>query len=287
MMFVNKYRVTYNPSISQDDINISIPIRLDYQLVDQNDIVNSEFVDVEIKKNINDILDYERVRFQPKLSTNDGIILTNTITYNVNFLNQNNNYNQYTYYGDIGFDDFDIKFRKKRFTDSFLRLSFYDSDITTNQRLISFVTLYPKIEPNNYSIGQSWGEITPANNFKIQFTLSSSLIDRTLNSQGYFLYHYKDEVSANSPKELYMRAEFNNAKNGKTTNFMSNSDPTITIDNLIVTTTGSNNENNLFTKYILKKVNNSYYYEIDTSYSTNVQILNGDYIVNLYQISAA
>lgn len=286
-MFVNKYKITYNSIGNQNDSSISIPITLDYQLVDQDEIIQTKFVDVEIKKNTNEILDYDKVRFQPKFPTRFGFALADDIVYNVSFLNSNNQYNQYSYYGDIGFDDFDIKFRKKRFTNSFLRLSFYDSDIITNQRLVSFITIYPKIEPNNYSIGQQWGSITPANNFKIQFVLSSSLIDRTLNSQGYFLYHYKDEVTVDLPKELYMRAEFNNAKNGKTTNLMSNNDPSITIDNLMVSTIGTNNTNNLFTKYILKKVNDSYYYEIDTTYSTNVQISNGDYIVNLYQISAS
>jgi hypothetical protein len=286
-MFVNKYKITYNSFGNQGDSFISIPITLDYQLVDQDEIIQTKFVDVEIKKNTNEILDYDKVRFQPKFPTTLGFALADDIIYNVNFLNSNNQYNQYSYYGDIGFDDFDIKFRKKRFTNSFLRLSFYDSDVITNQRLVSFSTIYPKIEPNNYSIGQQWGNITPANNFKIQFVLSSSLIDRTLNSQGYFLYHYKDEVMIDLPKELYMRAEFNNAKNGKTTNLMSNNDPTITVDNLMVSTIGTNNTNNLFTKYILKKVNDSYYYEIDTAYSTNVQISNGDYIINLYQISAS
>jgi hypothetical protein len=282
-MFVNKYKIVSNTT----GTTISVPIMMDYQLVDQDDIIKTKFVDVEIEKNTNIILDYDKVRFQPIIANGDAFSIVNDVTYNVHFLNQSNQYNQYSYYGDIGFDNFDIKFRKKRFTNTFLRLSFYDSDIMTNQRLLSFVTIYPKIEPNNYSVGAQWGNITPANNFKIQFVLSSSLINRTLNSQGYFLYHFKDEVLIDLPKELYMRADFNNAKNGKTTNLMSNNDPSITIDNLMVSTIGTNNTNNIFTKYILKKVNDSYYYEIDTSYSTNVQTAGNDYIVDLYQISAS
>lgn len=282
-MFVNKYKIVSNTT----GTTISVPIMMDYQLVDQDDIIKTKFVDVEIEKNTNIILDYDKVRFQPIITNGDTFSIVNDVTYNVHFLNQSNQYNQYSYYGDIGFDNFDIKFRKKRFTNTFLRLSFYDSDIMTNQRLLSFVTIYPKIEPNNYSVGAQWGNITPANNFKIQFVLSSSLINRALNSQGYFLYHFKDEVLIDLPKELYMRADFNNAKNGKTTNLMSNNDPSITIDNLMVSTIGTNNTNNIFTKYILKKVSDSYYYEIDTSYSTNVQTAGNDYIVDLYQISAS
>lgn len=285
-MFVNRYKITFNPNIIQTGATIEVPMITGYQLVDQDDIIKTKFVDVEIEKNTNEILDYEKVRFQPIIDNNDSFSLVNNVIYNIHFLNSTNQYNQYSYYGDIGFNDFDIKFRKKRFTNSFLTLSFYDSDIMTNQRLLSFVTIYPRIEPNNYSIVSEWGDITPANSFKIQFNLSSSLINRPLNSQGYFLYHFKDEVTTTIPKELYMRAEFNNAKDGKTTNLMSNSNPQITIDNLMVSTTGTNNTNNIFTKYILKKINESYYYDIDTTYSSNVQSTNNNYVIDLYEISA-
>ena len=286
-MFVNKYRVVLNGSGIQTGATISVPITMDYQLVDQGEIIETKFVEAEIEKNINTILDYDKVRFSPVIPVSNAATPVDTITYNVHFLNTNNQYNTYSYYGDIGFDDFDIKFRKKRFTNSFLRLSFYDSDNLTNQRLVSFITIFPKIEPNNYSIGAQWGQITPANNFKIQYVLSSSLINRSLNSQGFFLYHYKDEIGVNAPKELYMRAEFNNAKNGKTTNLMSNDDPNVPIDNLMISTSGTNNSNNLFTKYILKKISDSYYYEIDTTYSENVEAVGDTYIVDLYQISAS
>lgn len=285
-MFVNRYKITFNPNIIQTGATIEVPMITGYQLVDQDDIIKTKFVDVEIEKNTNEILDYEKVRFQPIIENNDSFSLVNNVIYNIHFLNSTNQYNQYSYYGDIGFNDFDIKFRKKRFTNSFLTLSFYDSDIMTNQRLLSFVTIYPRIEPNNYSIVSEWGDITPANSFKIQFNLSSSLINRSLNSQGYFLYHFKDEVTTTIPKELYMRAEFNNAKDGKTTNLMSNNNPQITIDNLMVSTTGTNNTNNIFTKYILKKINESYYYDIDTTYSSNVQSTNNNYVIDLYEISA-
>jgi hypothetical protein len=81
-----------------------------------------------------------------------------------------------------------------------------------------------------------------------------------------------------------MRAEFNNAKNGKTVGLMSTSSTTTTIDNLV--STSQNSTNNIFTKYILKTNNGQHYYEIDTNYSTNVQVISNDYIIDLYQITA-
>ena len=108
------------------------------------------------------------------------------------------------------------------------------------------------------------------------------MINKSFNSEGYSLYYFKDEVIT-QPKELFMSAEFNNAKNGSVTRFMSTSSTNITIDNLF---NPSNTVNNLFTKYILKKVNNKYTYEIDGTYSNNVQINNSDYNIDLYQIYA-
>ena len=83
-----------------------------------------------------------------------------------------------------------------------------------------------------------------------------------------------------------MRAEFNNAKTGKITNLMSTSLTNKRIDQLITTTQGNTPTNNIFTKYILKNINSQYYYELDTTYSTNIQLINDNYTVDLYQITA-
>jgi len=286
-MSVNRFEINFK-KLNSSATTINIPINTGFQLVDQDDIVQTKFVEAEINKSINVILDYDKVRFKPTVINNQSVSIIDNIIYNVHFLNNTNQYNPYSYFGDIGFDNFDVKFRKKAFTNSFLRLSFYDTDVPTNQRLISFITLFPKINPTDYSTGGSspWGTITPVNNLKIQFILGNTLIDRSLNGEGFFIYHYKDEVTPDLPKELYMRAEFNNAKNGKTIGMMSTDDTSITIDNLIVTTQGTSSTNNVFTKYILRNINNQYFYEIDTTYSTNVQVATNDYIVDLYQITA-
>ena len=44
--------------------------------------------------------------------------------------------------------------------------------------------------------------------------------------------------------------------------------------------------NNLYTRYVLTRDTEGYYYEIDTNYSNNVTTPNNDtYIVDLYQIT--
>lgn len=286
-MNVNNITINLKTLNSQSGSTINIPIGNSFQLVDQSGIIETKFIQTEINNNINPILDYDKIRFKP-VSSNTQLI--ENITYNIHFLNSNNQFNQYSYLSDIGigFDNLDIKFRKKGFTNTFLRLNFYDTDIPTNQRLLSFITLFTKINQSDYSNGSStpWGTITPVNNLKMQFNLGNNLVDRSLNSEGFFIYYYKDEVTQNLPKELYMRAEFNNAKTGKITNLMSSSSTTNKINELINTIQGNTPTNNLFTKYILKNINDQYYYELDTTYSTNIQLISNNYVIDLYQITA-
>jgi hypothetical protein len=259
------------------------------QLVDQSDDVKKNFVDVEVEKSINPILDYEKVRCIP---ITDGIE-PETITYNLNFLDSNGGYGNTTY-GEIGFNDSDIKFRKNSFKKSFLRLSFYDSDVVITQRLVSYLTLYPKLDSSNFSKGTTnspWGTVTPANNLSIKFTVGDSIKDSTKDGEGYFLYHYKDEISSSLPKELFMRASFNNAKTGKSTNLMvSNPSTPLQIDKVV---------HELYTRYILTRDKTGYYYKFDDTYqgnldssgnvltgANNVNYVGDDAIITLYQIQA-
>lgn len=260
-------------------VDILTHINNNSQIVDQSEVIERKFVEKEIKKNINPIIDYEKVRLTPIINNNGLEVKVGNITYQVHFKN-NGGYNPLSYYSEIGFNNSDILFRKNSFKKTFLRLNFYDSDIQTSQRLISFYTLYPDL--NNLYSNNTNGTIS-ANQLPITFNLGNSLINKNKKGEGYFLYHFKDEVVENLPKELYMRADFNNAKDGVRTRLMSTNIPNNTIDNLILS---SGVTNNIHTKYILTKKDGKYIYTIDNTYSDNVIINNNNYIVNLYEISA-
>ena len=266
---------------SEGFLNLNLPLNIGYQLVDQYDIIETKFVKKEIENEINEIIDYEKIRLTPIINNQTNNSPFN-ITYNVYFLN-GNTYLPTSFYSDIGFNNFDIKFRKRGFTNSFIRLKFYDTDIQTSQRLISFYTIYPDLRKLYES---SLNGTIPANQLPTSFTVGNSIIDKREKGEGYFLYHFKDEILENLPKNLYMSAEFNNAKTGVTTRLMSSNIPNNTIDTLIKSTAGTNIPNNIYTKYVLIKNDGGYYYEVDQNYSTNVNILNNNYIINLYQISA-
>ena len=105
-------------------------------------------------------------------------------------------------------------------------------------------------------------------------------------SEGYFLYDYKDELNVGDSKYLYMRASFKNAKDGKSTNLMVKN-TALPIDELI---------HQLYTRYVLTRTIDGYYFRIDDSYQgsnilTNTHNVsysnnNNDVTINLYKINA-
>jgi hypothetical protein len=281
-MSANKYRIRISELSGTTDTYLNIPVTLTPQMTDQSELVDRKFVDVEVEKAINPILDYEKARFTP-IYFPDQDNLSNysfidNITYNVKFLNSSGFPTSPSMYGDISISDDDIRFGKKRFENSFLNLSFYDTDRATDQRLISFINVFPRLTASDL---QSTGDPKPglpkpASQIPISFTLSNPIKDPAGFAEGFYIYNYKDEVTSNLPKELYMRARFNNASDGKTTNMMTESLP-FYIDDLV---------NKLYTKYVLYRNNTGFYYAIDESYSNNINRVGNDITVDIYEIQA-
>ncbi len=278
MMHVNKYKIVKKSG----DINLNISTNQDFALAGQEDIIKRDFVDTEVENSINEILDYEKVKLLPKNINNNN--LTNNITYTLNFLSENGTYaginNKWS---EIGSTCEDLKFRKTSFVKSFLRLDFFDSDILSSQRLLFFITLFPKIYSTDLNDD---GSVKQPNQKSLQFLLGNTILDKTLEGEGFSLYDFKDEILPTVGKNIYMVATFNNAKTGESTKFMSSNNLNLSVDNLIKTSEGTNIKNNLHTKYLLKREVNGFYYNISNTYSNNVTNSNNNYNINLYEINA-
>ena len=280
-MFVKNYKININTLKSGTTATtINIPINMEYHLVDQAELIDRVFVEIETEKAINEIIDYEKIRFAPINSANNQI---NSITYTVNL-------SGLTTYGSIGFDDNDIKFQKESFKQTFLNLNFYDTNNPMNQNLILNITLFSQLTefdlvPLNSSTGIA-GQPRPANAIQIKYVLENPLLNPLGFSEGYFLYDYKDELNVGDSKYLYMRASFKNAKDGKSTNLMVKN-TALPIDELI---------HQLYTRYVLTRTIDGYYFRIDDSYQgsnilTNTHNVsysnnNNDVTINLYKINA-
>tara|TARA_Y100000389_G_scaffold46890_1_gene41933 strand:- start:4287 stop:5261 length:975 start_codon:yes stop_codon:yes gene_type:complete len=323
MTYVNNYKIafkglsgsttTIDPATGEEIVtnvnSINVPIGQLPRMAGQQEIIDTKFVDVEVENSINAIFDYEKTKFIPKMRNDSDC---KNIIYNINFLERNAatvasplipgepttplTYLTNTFWGsDLGdlnkkFVYDDLNFKKNVFTKSFLRLDFYDSDIGTSQRLLSFITLYPNISKDAYAIIPTVGLIPQPDAYPLRFRLGNSIKDRTLNGEGFFMYYYKDEVLPTVPKNLYMKAVFANAKTGKAIRLMSGNNPTIGISDLAKTTIGTSDFNSLYTKYELVRTTEGYFYKIDKTYSQNVSetFATGDntITVNLYEISA-
>lgn len=278
-MFVN-YEITPSMFASGTTAStISIPITIDYQIVDNSELIERVFVDTEVAKSINPILDYEKVRFIPVHADKH----VDNITYSLNFL-KNGSMASPTFYADIEFDNDDIKFERNNFKESFVNLGFYDSPNNLTQNLVTEIEIYSMLtDVDRYGYGSPSpiipGQPKPSNQIPVRFILSNPLTTKGFY-EGYHIYNYKDEYVIGTPKYLYMKATYFNAKNGKTTNLITEPNA-YKIDELL---------NKVYTRYKLYRDSTGFYYEIDDTYSSNI-VYQFDYTsnkpditVNLYQI---
>ena len=272
-----KYKIRLSELSGITDTYLNIPVNLIPQITDQSELVDREFVDIEVEKSINPIQDYEKARFTPIYFPNSNNTSVyepiDKIVYNVRVLNSTGFPSSATMYSEVNISDDDIKFGKSRFENTHLNLSFYDSDRATDQRLISFINLFPRISTNELAPS---GLPKPANQIPVTFMLTDPILNPEGFAEGFYIYNYKDEVSSTLPKELYMRARFNNASNGKTLNMMTEGIPYY-INDLV---------HKLYTKYVLYRNGTGYFYAIDESYSNNVTRVGNDLTINCYEIQA-
>ena len=270
-MSVNRTKILVNTVSGATGSSITIPIHLDFTPVDQSEIIERDFVNSEIEKSINPIDDYEVIRFIPQLDNGNQI---EHIEYRLH-LSENNSTMDVSTYDEIGFVSDDIKFRRNNLKFSFLRLSFYDSPIPTNQNLLFFMTLFTDIGGNFLNPDGTPRDLTQIN---LQFILSDPILFPENTAEGYYLYHLKDSLTGTPPmKEIYMRASYQNAKTGKSLNLMTTPTPQ-NITDLI---------GKLHTKYILKEINNEYTYVIDNSQgNVTTNLITGDdkVTVDLYEV---
>lgn len=274
---MEKYQIKISNTSTATTINI--PFVMQHQLAGQSELIDRVFVDVETENAINSIIDYDKTRYTP-------LDFSNNIVTKINYII---NLTGTTTYDTIGFTDDDIKFQKSNFKQTFLRLSYYDSDNPMTQRLITSQTIFSNLTPNdllpfNTTVGLP-GQPKPANQIPLRYTVENNLYNPLGFFEGYYIYDYKDVLNIGDFKYLYMKASFNNAKDGTSTNLMVKTTPQ-PIDILIRET---------YTRYKLYRTQTGYYYQIDDTYQGNIPASQNNVsytqnpsqvTVNLYKIAA-
>lgn len=282
-MFANTYKINVKTINSGSTATtITFPISMNFETVDQAELIERVFVDTEVENAINPILNYDKVRFLP--ITTLGVNL-DKIIYNLNLLDENGQY--VNFYGKIGFTDDDIKFKKESFKQTFVDLVFFDTDNALTQKPINDVTIFSNLNSSDLlpltSTNGIAGQPKPANQIPINFILENPILNPMGFSEGFHLYDYKDELTIGQSKSIFMRATFKNAKTGKAVNLMVKQSPQ-PIDKLV---------NELYTKFILTRTSSGYYYQIDDTYQgnglvgvNNVIYTDNSVVINLYEIKA-
>lgn len=255
--------------LSNEDKYVKIPITLESDILGQTDLIKTNFVDIGVSDSINDIIDSDKISYEPQVNGNK----INRLDYEVIFKNGINEFPDISYYGDIGFNDDDVKYKRNNFKKSFLNLMFFDSDMITNQNLISTIELQNRIsrfdlvENDTNIIG---GVAKSVNEIPIKYIIENPNKINGKFSDGYYMYYYN-----NLPTSLYMRSNYNNAKTGVSVDLITSND--VQNVNTIIS--------KLHTKYNLKSDGGVYFYEIDTNYSNNMYS-NGDHTtIKLYEIN--
>ncbi len=267
---VNKIKINLNSlDVNSTASTINIPIDLDYQFVGQSEAIETDFIKSEVEKETNPIIDYDRVRFSPITNT---LIPINLVRYSLNLKGITN-------YGDIGFTDDDIKFKKESFKQTFLSLNFYDSPNPLTNSLVNNITIFSRLKFIDYNqTGSSGdlGQVKPAHEILLNFDVENQITNPIGFSEGFYLYDYKFDNNSDPHKFLFMKASFKNAKTGISLNLTTKSQPD-TIDNLL---------HQVYVRYKLIRTNTGYFYVIDETYSNNITYTLNDVVVNLYQIQA-
>lgn len=140
--------------------------------------------------------------------------------------------------GYLNFTDNDVYFRKKKVSQSFIRLLFYNSMDPIEQKLLYYSTvfldggiLYGKyLKQLNDSNSGKLSLNNENGNCKVVLTrdgdnpvdtrlVITNEFDRTKSAEGFNLYLFAEDhnlLDENGEKTIYMRVEFNHAGNGKT-----------------------------------------------------------------------
>lgn len=113
----------------------------------------------------------------------------------------------------VGFTEDDIKKKKSNLTNTFIRLSFYDSDNLKLQNLLYYSTIYLDVD-NMYSkyINDNLSTTGLTTEFVVQ---NPKLSNKIKSFEGFNVYLFKGDIIKDQIKTIYMRIDFNNASNGK------------------------------------------------------------------------
>tara|TARA_R110000824_G_scaffold122403_12_gene279580 strand:+ start:565 stop:1476 length:912 start_codon:yes stop_codon:yes gene_type:complete len=226
-MFVDRKKILYQNIGSGGTINI--PLSTDFFPVDNAELIEDKFVDDEIEKAINPIIDYKKIIFEPAVISSTQWNIITKIKLNLNFYvpstypppNTNtpthrgaNTFQMPGVYSDLNFILDDLFCRTNRLMFSFLRLSFFDSPYSGVNKLLFFSDIYTQIGKDQKD---PYGLVLSPDICPISFVIGDPVLQPDTVHEGFHIYWFKDLVDTAPGQEyvMWMTATYNNAANGR------------------------------------------------------------------------
>ena len=221
-MFVDKRKILLDSIGSGTTIDISLGS--DFFPVDNSELIEDKFVKGEIEKVINPIVDYKKLTFKPSDSEESWNII-DKFRINLNFYTPDSVASGAPVhrgtgsvpgvYSDINFVFDDVFCRTSRFTNSFMRLSFFDKPYSGRNQLLSFADIYTQIGTLHEN---EYGFTLPIDECPISFILGDPVLQPNEVHEGFHMYWFQDLVDnagSSQEYEMYMTLQFNNDSNGR------------------------------------------------------------------------
>lgn len=224
-MFVDKRKILIDNIGSGTTIDIALGSN--FFPVDNSELIQVKFVDEEVEKSINPIVDYKKVIFKPARinPVTGGWELIEMFKINLNFytpesIEAGSPIHRGTgaepgVYKDLGFLFDDVFCRTNRFIDSFFRISLYDKPYSGQNKLLNFYDVYTQVGKEQEN---SFGFTLPIGSCPISFTLGDPITKPDKVNEGFQIYWFKDLVdnAPNKEYDVYAVLQYNHAGNGKT-----------------------------------------------------------------------
>lgn len=229
------------------DMRLNVPIGQDFGVTLNQEEAISQFIEEKAYGTINSIVDYEKQQFVPVY---DGFDLVK-IAYKIHLRDRGTNFEDENYEwktndnlgwynstdiysntsGDsvyfMGFDNDDIYYQKKKVTETFLRVSIYNTPDRRTQKLlytakiyINAANLYGEYIENLTSSATTrfLGETVsisgnPLSTIETQFVCTYKY-DYNEPTEGFYFHLFPSNLDEGFEGEVYMKCELNNAKYG-------------------------------------------------------------------------
>ena len=265
-MFVDKRKILLSDIGSGTTIDIALGS--DFFPVDNSELIENNFVKKEIEKVINPIVDYKKLTFKPSDSEESWNII-DKFRINLNFYTPDSIASGAPVhrgtgsvpgvYSDINFVFDDVFCRTSRFTNSFIRLSFFDKPYSGINQLLTFADVYTQIGDLHEN---EYGFTLPVDECPISFILGDPVLQPDEVHEGFHMYWFQDLVDISPLKEyeMYMTLQFNNASDGSVSELAASRDiepNDISINSL------EGPDGILYLKVILKNDNGVYKYRFE------------------------